>query len=150
MILFKDEQHVQQLERRRGGYFYLVIPRSIVLDFEEGKKTRLICKIDELLTFQCGLNHLGNGDFFIIVNAANLKKLGRKLHDRVAFEITKDPNPLGVEMPEVMTVLFDQDPSLKLQFEKLSMSKRRNIIYNALKIKDVDLQVREVINLLSR
>ncbi|GAB5530475.1 MAG: hypothetical protein Roseis3KO_22520 [Roseivirga sp.] len=136
-----EEQRIKQLEKRRGGYFYLEIFATIVDQFPNKRKTRFLCTLDGQLTYQCGLNHLGDGNFFIIVSGKNLKSIGKSLGDKVSFELREDPNPLGVEMPEVLEVLLYQDEQLNSKFEKLSMGNKRHVIHSIIKIKDIDLQI---------
>jgi len=67
MNSFADEQTIGQLEKRKGGDFYLTVSAEVVNQFKNKRQTRFLCTLDEKLTFQCGLNHLGDGNFFIIL-----------------------------------------------------------------------------------
>jgi Domain of unknown function (DUF1905)/Bacteriocin-protection, YdeI or OmpD-Associated len=144
MQIFQDEQVIDQLEKRKGGYFYLTIPAEVVNQFEQKRQTRLLCTIEEKYTFQCGLNHLGDGNFFIIIGSQKMKDIGRKLGDKIRFEIKQDPNPLGVDIPEVLEAMLEQDDALKSVFENLSMGKQRSVIFAIQKIKSIDKQIEGV------
>lgn len=148
MIPYTSEQTIRQLEKRKGGYLYLEIEAEIVNQFENNRNTRLICTLDQKLTFQCGLNHLGNGNYFIILPAKSLKSYDIKLGDSVQFEINIDPNPLGVDIPETIESLLEQDDELKSKFQKLSLGKQRSIIFYVMKIKDIDRQIEKTIDLI--
>ena len=126
----------------------MVILSEVVEQFEKKRLTRFICTLEDKLQFRCGLNHMGDGNFFIIVSGANLKKIGKDLNDKVTFNLIEDPNPLGVEMPEVLQVLLDQDGTLKDKFDKLSDGKKRHVIHSIKKIKDIDKQVHNAIKLI--
>lgn len=141
MQTFQDEQIIEQLEKRKGGYFYLTIPAEVVNLFENKRHTRLICTIDNHFAFQCGLNHLGDGNFFIIIGSQKMKEMGRKLGDKVRFEIKEDPNPLGVDIPEVLEAVLEQDEELKSIFDNLSLGKQRSVIFAIQKIKNIDKQI---------
>jgi Bacteriocin-protection, YdeI or OmpD-Associated/Domain of unknown function (DUF1905) len=144
MQIFQDEQVIDQLEKRKGGYFYLTIPARFVNQFEQKRQTRLLCTIEEKYTFQCGLNHLGDGNFFIIIGSQKMKDIGRKLGDKIRFEIKQDPNPLGVDIPEVLEAMLEQDEDLKSIFENLSLGKQRSVIFAIQKIKSIDKQIEGV------
>jgi uncharacterized protein YdeI (YjbR/CyaY-like superfamily) len=101
------------------------------------------------VTFQCGLNHLGDGNFFIILSTKNLQIVNKKLGDKITFELNEDPNPLGVEMPEVLEVILEQDEILKSTFESLTLGKKRNVIHQINKIKDIDKQIQKTIKLIN-
>ncbi len=144
MSTFEFEQPIGQLEKRRGGYFFLQLDAEIIEQFEKKRHTRLICEIDDIVQYSCGLNHLGDGNYFIIVATKYLKKLKKDLGEVVRFKIYEDPNPLGVAIPEALQALIDQDEVVKNQFELYSDGKKRSLIYTIHKIKSIDLQVQKV------
>lgn len=148
MKVFKSEQTIGQLEKRKGGYFFLQIDAELVNRYKNGRSTRLICKLDNKLSFQCGLNHLGDGNYFIIISGKNLSAINRQPGDRVVFELMEDPNPLGVDMPAVLESLIEQDSELKAKFEKLTLGKKRSVIHQVNKIKDIDRQIARTIELI--
>lgn len=148
MLLFSDQQTIQQLEKRKGGYFYLTLSAETVNGFPHQRNTRLLCTLDQQLTFQCGLNHLGDGNFFIIISGKNLKTIHKKLDDVVAFELQEDPNPLGVDMPEVLTVLLEQDEQINALYQKLSLGKKRHVIHSIKNLKDIDKQINNAISII--
>lgn len=145
---FTGKQKIGQLEKRKGGYYFLKIDAEIINQFENKRRTRFICNLDDSLEFRCGLNHLGDGNFFIILSKKNLDKVGKQLGDIMEFELKEDPNPLGVEMPETLEVLLEQDSLLKEIFQKLTLGKRRSIIHQMNKIKDIDKQISRSIELI--
>ena len=148
MPRFTFEQSIKQLEKRKGGYYYLTIAADIVEQYEKKRATRLKCTIDKSVSFSCGLNHLGDGNYFIIVATRHLKALGKQENDMVTFDIFEDPNPLGVELPEVLQVLIDQDPDAKKMYDTLTDGKKRSLIYSIKGIKDIDKQVQRILSFL--
>lgn len=147
---FTFQQAIRQLEKRKGGYYFLKVNASTVAQFEKGRKTRLICEINDQLSFPCGLNHFGDGHFFIILSTKNVKLLKVSLGEEVNFAIYEDPNPLGVDIPEVLTVLLDQDQEAKGKFEQLTDGKKRSLIYGIQKVKDLDKQVNQILAFLEQ
>jgi hypothetical protein len=148
MKTFKSHQTIGQLEKRKGGYFFLKIDADIVNQFQNKRHTRFLCTLEDSLTFPCGLNHLGDGNFFIILSSSNLAKVQKKLGDKIHFELNEDPNPLGVDMPEVLEVVIEQEEHLKKIFEGLTPGKKRNIIHQISRIKDIDKQIQKGIKLI--
>jgi hypothetical protein len=59
----------------------------------------------------------------------------------VFFEIFEDPNPLGVEVPEVLKALRAQDEVVERVWSKLSDGRKRTICHSTMRIKNIDLQV---------
>ena len=148
MSSYESEQAIGQLEKIKGGYYYLRIEAEIIDQFERKRHTRLVCHLDNKINFQCGLNHLGDGNFFIIVAGKYLEQLGKQLGSVVSFKIEEDPNPLGVEVPEVLTVLLDQDENLKAVYYKITDGKKRALIFSILKVKDINKQVESITDFL--
>ena len=87
MKVYKSHQSIGQLEKRQGGYYFLKIEADVVDSFKNGKQTRFICTVDKKLIFSCGLNHLGDENYFIILSTKKVKELGRSIEDTVAFEL---------------------------------------------------------------
>jgi Bacteriocin-protection, YdeI or OmpD-Associated len=148
MKTYKSQQSIGQLEKRKGGYFFLKIEADIINQFQNKRHTRFLCTLEDQLTFPCGLNHLGDGNFFIILSRDNLVCVQKKLGDIIHFELNEDPNPLGVDMPEVLEAVIEQDEQLKAIFESLTLGKKRNIIHQIIRIKDIDKQIQKSINLI--
>lgn len=145
---YSGEQVIGQLEKRKGGYFFLKIDAALVNQFQNKRHTRFLCTLESSLTFQCGLNHLGDGNFFIILSTKNLAAVRKNLGDNLAFELAEDPNPLGVDMPEVLEVILAQEEGLKAIFDSLTLGKKRNVIHSVNKIKDLDKQIQRTIQLI--
>lgn len=141
MTVYKSEQIIGQLEKRKGGYFFLKIEADIINQFKNKRHTRFQCTLENSLTFQCGLNHLGDGNFFIILSGKNLEGVQKKLGDNIHFELHEDPNPLGVNMPEVLEAVLEQDETTKANFESLTIGQKRSVIFALNKIKDIDKQI---------
>jgi hypothetical protein len=127
MKTYSGNQKIKQLEKRKGGYFYLEVNADVVNQFEKKKATRIICTLDDALSYRCGLNHLGDGNFFIIIATKYLEKLGKNLGDPVNYRIDKDPDQLGVDVPEVLEVFLAQDADFKSIYEALTDGKKRSL-----------------------
>jgi hypothetical protein len=150
MTHFQSEQTIKQLEKRQGGYFYIKIDAEVVNQFAKKRATRLICTLDGTASYRCGLNHLGDGNFFIIIATKTLQMLGKDLGAMVHYEVAEDPDQLGVEMPEVLEALLAQDDGAKQQFDALTDGKKRGLIHTINRIKNVDKQVHTALAMLSR
>ncbi|MEM7574494.1 MAG: DUF1905 domain-containing protein [Bacteroidota bacterium] len=141
---FSFTQAIRQLEARKGGYYYFKLDAEIINQFEKKRATRLICEVEGQVSYSCGLNHYGDGNYFIILATKYLKKMGKELGDEVNFKIYEDPNPLGVAIPEVLAVFLEQDKAAKSIFNRITDGKKRSLIYQIKPIKDVDKQVHKI------
>ncbi|GAB5476126.1 MAG: hypothetical protein Mars2KO_42250 [Maribacter sp.] len=150
MDSYQGIQPIKQLEKRKGGYFYLKIDKEIVEQFSRKRATRLICTINGSVSYRCGLNHLGDGNYFIILASKYLDQLKKELGDSVKYKIEKDPDQLGVDTPEVLTVFLEQEPEFKRIFNQLTDGKKRSLIYAILKVKDIDRQINIITDFLNQ
>ena len=150
MKSYSGTQVIDKLPKHKGGYCHLKIDAEIVDQSGWKRTTRLVCTIEDQLTFRCGLNHYGDGNYYIIVAQKNLKKLEKDKGDTVDFLLEVDPDQLGVDVPEILTVLLDQDPDLKATYDKLKDSRKRTLIHSFNRIKDIDAQVKKIIDFLGK
>ncbi len=150
MLPLSLQQTVKKLPPRHGAYNYLVILGDEVKSWPKQRATRLVVSIDDMVEYSCGLNHLGDGNFFVIVANKWMKKLKKEVGDEVNFTIIEDPIPLGVEVPEVLTVLLSQDEDAKAIYDQITDGKKRSLIYSFYKIKNIDRQVEIITEFLSK
>lgn len=146
---YKGKQVLQKLDERKGAYYYIHVPAAVVAKMPEQKRTRLLCTVDGSISYRCELNHMCDGDFFIILSTKNLKTLGKKAGDTVSFVLTRDNNPLGVEMLEVLEALLAQDEDALAAYNRLTDGKKRSLIYYVTRFKDIDKQLKAATNFLS-
>lgn len=147
MIVDKGKQQVEKLPKNKGGYFYLTVDAATVEKLPDKKKTRLICTLDNKLVLRCGLNHMGDGNYFIIISGRHMKSLKKQAGDDVQYTIEPDPDPLGFAIPEVLEALLAQDDEAKRRFDAFTPGKKRTLIYSMARIKDIDKQVQTAINI---
>ncbi len=148
MRIQKGQQNLTKLPFNRGGFFHIPLSAEVVQSLPEGAKTRIICQLDERVRIRCGLNPLGKGAYFILIAKRYIEALEKKEHDLISYELTVDPDPLGVDIPEVMHELLDQDPEAKKTFDQLGNPRKRTLIHRINRIKNIDLQVRHILDFL--
>lgn len=142
------KQQIFKLSPNKGGYYHLVLNPEIVSQFSKEKASRLKCIIDGLVELSCGLNHLGDGNFYIIVAGRHLKKLKKQEGDEVTFTVFEDSNPLGIEEPEVLQVLLAHDEEAKDIYSTLTDGRKRTLIFSIIRIKNIDIQIQKITDFL--
>lgn len=130
-VLIAFDSHIQALDYLK--YWYVELTPSIleVLPGHSQNKNfnqRLIIRIDEAETWQCGVLALGEGSGLITVQKARLKRIGKTLGDAVKVELWEDHSEFGVEIPEELIVFWDQVPESKHRFDHLKPSMQRYIL----------------------
>lgn len=144
------KSRIETLPANRNGYAYFEVSKLIVEKLPEKHKTRVICEIDQTLSFQCGFSHLGNGNFYIILSKPKLKKIKKSEGDAIEVNLKVDPNKLGAEIPESILILIEQDEYLKSKFYSLTDGQKRNVIRYVTDTKNIDKQVERIIYMLNK
>ena len=119
--------HIQRLAHLLGVH-YVEVPVEIVQQFGGRLNVRLLCTINHLVTFQCGLVALGNGSGYITLNAQRMKQACVCNGDKVNVVLVKDESAYGVEVPPELTELLAQDEEGMQRFQLLPPGKQRYII----------------------
>ena len=128
---------------------YLEIPETVVKKIGGIGKQRLICEVNKLIKFQCGLMALGEGRAYVSINAKRMKELKINIGDTVSVTITKDESEYGVELAEEITELFSQDPEMKIRFDDLAPGKQRYILNYVTVVKSKNLRLERAFLLLT-
>ena len=117
------------------------ISNEVVANFPKGARTRVVLRINGQGDIQCGLNTHSPGIRCMMVSKAHMKALDLMAGEKVAIEIFEDPNPLGVEIPEVLRALLEQDPIVAEVWARMTDGRKRTICHSTKSLKNVDLQV---------
>ncbi|MES2618637.1 MAG: DUF1905 domain-containing protein [Bacteroidota bacterium] len=131
------------------GVKYIEIPPVIVKQLGGSFSQRVICTINQKISFQAGFVSLGNGSAYISVNQARLKKLGVEEGDMVSVSLVKDDSEYGVPMPEELDVLFQQDREGFDRFKGLAMGMQRYIMNHVSAVKNTQKRVDRAILLIT-
>jgi hypothetical protein len=129
-------------------YYYVEIPKKLAAPFILGNDRRVVCTLNQTVSFQAALMPLGNGHFFINVNQATRKKLKLNEFDEVLVTLEKDNSEYGLPMPEEFKELLAQDLAGNEVFHQLTPGKQRTLLYIIGKPKSADLRIRNGIAVL--
>lgn len=124
---------------------YIEIPVVLVKKLGGKFNVRLLCTLNNKLTFQCGLVALGEGKGYISINAKRLQELKLKKGDKVEVVLQQDDSEFGAEVPEELAEVFAQDQEGFKRFEKLVPGKQRFIIRHVGAVKNSQLKIERAI-----
>jgi hypothetical protein len=138
---------IQRLDTLNSMH-YVEVPAHIIDELGGKLKMRLLCTINNTLTFPCGPTALGNGSGYISLNKKRMEELGVRYRDELTVSLVKDPSKYGMEMPEELNELFRQDKEGEKRFKLLPPGKQRYIIYYVNMVKSSQLKVERAIRLI--
>lgn len=144
-VLFNSR--IYTLERLMGVH-YIEVPKEAIQQMGGKLNIRLLCTVNQTVTFQCGMVALGDGNAYITLNAARLKQLGLKKGDEIAVALEKDTTPYGMPVPEELAELLEQDAEGVTRFQKLAPGKQRYIINYVSTVKSSQLRIERAILLI--
>lgn len=128
---------LSQFEDRRVYNYYAHVPRSLADPFIEGQNRRIKCLIEGEIEIQSSLMPYPDG-YFILINQQIISKLGLTVGDQFSIILEKDTSEYGMEMPEELQALLDQDKQANEYFHSLTPGKQRNLIYIVNQVKNSD------------
>lgn len=138
------------LDRFEGNlwHFHVLIPAKLAKPFISGTNRRVVCTLNQAVTFHAALMPSGNGDFFINVNKEIRTKLKLKEGVEVQVQLEEDNSEYGLPVPEEFTELLKQDMEGAKWFEALTPGKKRTLLYIVSKPKSTDLRIRNGMTIL--
>ena len=129
---------------------YLEVPGKILLELngneEKGKfNQRVNVKVNDLVEWQGGIVALGEGKGYITLSKARMKELKVNNEDQIHVSLSKNISEYGIEFPEELVYLLDQDPEAKRRFEALTIGKRRTLLYYIAQAKSIEKRIERAI-----
>jgi hypothetical protein len=121
--------------------YHIKVPGPIAQLFVDKGDKRVVCTLNEKVSFQGGLMPAGDGVYFININKKIRDQLKIKEGGELNVHLEKDGSEFGLPMPEEFEEVLHQDPEGKEWFDKLTPGKKRNLIYIAGQVKHVDLRI---------
>lgn len=138
---------LEMLDPMRGGYRCVLYDKALVDTFPKKSKTRIILDIDDgNIQVQAGIQSFGGGKYFSMIGKTKLNGHTYEEGQAISVIIYLDPNPLGVEIPEVVEVLLEQDEIVARVWSKLTDGRKRTICHTVHRIKNIDKQVEKCLN----
>jgi len=128
-----------------GGH--IQVPLAIANAFI-GKDRRIICTLNNTVSFHGALMHNGRGGYFINVNKEVSKKANAGFGDDVLVTLKKDHSKYGFPIPVGFEELLYQDPDGEKVFHGLTMGKQRSLLYIINKPKNEQLKLEKAMIIL--
>ncbi len=138
---------IERLEHLLGVH-YVVVPKTTIELLGKGGSRRFICSVNDKTSWHCGLVALNQGDYYITVSNQRMKELGIKHGDKVKVVLSEDDSEFGMEMPEELFELLQQDEEGSRRFYLLRPGFQRYIIHYVAGVKNPALKLERAIMLI--
>lgn len=107
-----------------------------------GKKPLVVVSINNY-TYRSAVGKIGD-KFMISLSAENRKNAGVKGGDNVEINLELDTEPRIVEVPKELEKALDKEKTARLNFEKLSPSKKKAIVISINEAKTEETKMKRV------
>ncbi len=132
---------LQQFDSDLWGHHFMV-PQEIATRLVESHGKRVICTINDTLSYQCALMPMCGGEYFININKINRSKLGIDIGSLLQIELQPDTSKYGLPMSEEFEEVLRQDEVGSAYFHALTPGKQRTLIHYAGNVKSSAIKVR--------
>ena len=141
------KKHISALIRINSSVwsYAFKVPKEVGDAFVSGKDRRVMCTLNEQVTFPCALMGDGAGDYFINTNQEIRKKLGLDIGSTIRYSLEKDKSTYGMPMPEELGEILDMDEDANRYFHAFTLGKQRNLIFLVAKPKGSETRLRKAI-----
>jgi len=146
MKTFEFSSHLDHLSKLK--LHYVTVPADI-LNEVGGIGERVMCSINGHDAFHAGMVALGGGAAYITINKKRMKAFGIDKGDQVQVYLSPDNSKYGMEVPEELMALLDQDDEGRKRFEDLTAGKQRYIIHYVSQVKSSQLKIDRAILLIN-
>lgn len=141
-VLAQFNTYLEMLDPMRGGYRCVMYDKELIDTFPKKSATRIILDIDNgNIQIQAGIQSFGGGKYFSMIGKTKLGGHTYEQGQAISVTVYLDPNPLGVEIPEVVEALLEQDELIKRTWGKLTDGRKRTICHTVNRTKNIEKQV---------
>jgi hypothetical protein len=145
--LLEYKTTIEELQHLSGHYFEL--SPTIIKKLGGKMSIRLVATVNHKLSWQCGPMALGKGSAYITISAKRMKELDVKPGDTIHISLVKDESKYGVDLPEELAELLNQDPEGEERFNLLTPGMQRYIINYVATVKSPRLKLEKAIMLIT-
>lgn len=124
---------------------HIPVPKDIAKAFLKADAKRVVCTINDTITFQCAIMPKGDGGHFIMLNKENRTKLKLQIGDPIDIALKKDESQYGLPMPEEMEELLLMDEEGSMCFHKLTPGKQRSLLFLVGKPKNSETRLKKAV-----
>lgn len=122
-------------------YHALPVPDAVAEGWKQAGIRRLLGTVNGLAIKRALQNHADGGSF-IILGQDTLKEAGLKRGSVAAVELAPDPEPDLLDIPEVFTLVLEQDDAARIRWESFPLGRRRSLLHYITSARQEATQIR--------
>jgi len=136
-----------RLEKSGGSMHYIPIPDEIGEEIIRRFGRRVICKVNGN-QIHCAILKRQSIGTYIMAGKSTREKIKANYKDELNLEILEDTTEFQMEVGEVFQEVLDTDEEGKIRFKELTDGKKRSLIHQVNKAKNIDTQINRALKIL--
>lgn len=133
-------------DRTGPVYHYMYVEKDQVKPLDiKGITRRVICTLNEKVTFPCSLMGNAKGGYKISVNKEHRDTAGIVPGSTCLVKLVRDDSEYGIPVPPELTAVLDQDPEGKKLFGSITNGRQRVVVWHVDKARAVDERIRRAL-----
>lgn len=142
MVAAKQMKKTYTIQKMGAGYMdYIELNPQTVKKVTAGGNKRVVCTLNGALSIHAAVMKTKEGMYYIMISAANQKKLGVKKDSKITAEIEIDKSELQFPVPEEFAEVIATDPAAKKAFDRLTVGNKRGLIALVNMVKSADKRI---------
>jgi hypothetical protein len=129
------------LEKLSNGMHHIMLDSEVVSVLTKNDNKRVICKINNSLTFHCAIMTRKTGGHFIVIGSKICKQLKIKQGSEITVTFQIDKTDYQFEMPEELQAVLDSDEKANKLFHILTEGNQRGLMYLVTLVKSPDKRI---------
>lgn len=125
-----------------AGYMhYIELDAKTVKRITAKGNKRVVCKLNNTISVHAAVMKTKEGMYYLMISAANLKKLNVKAGSTIKADIAIDTSELQFNIPEEFAEVIATDPVAKKIFDSLTPGNKRGLIALLNMVKSTDKKI---------
>ncbi|MDX1908263.1 MAG: YdeI/OmpD-associated family protein [Bacteroidia bacterium] len=123
------------LKKFSSGMHYIVLDPITASYFTAQETRRVVCRLNDQITFHCAIMPKKEGGYFINIGSAICQKLNLQEGAEVTATFTADTSEYQFTMPDELKEVLNTDPEADAAFHRLTAGNQRGLIYLVTQVK---------------
>ena len=117
------------IQKSTLGMNCILLDEKLVAKLTKENNKRVVCNLNNEIQIHASILSNKTGEYFVVISAANCKKIKAKLGDKVNATFEIDKSEYQFEMPEEFKEVLDTDEAANKIFELLTDGNKRGLIH---------------------
>jgi len=140
---------IARYTEKQFGAWYLELEEGASAKLNLPPNSRVVMRLGEQEIHRA-LRRSANGYEYVGLSIVMVKKMGIRENAEVTISLKEDTSEYGMDFPEEMQEVMDQDPEGKELFERATLGLQRGLLHYVSSAKGIDTRIKRALHLMQR